>query len=86
MAELHANLAFARYRTAEDDPEMIEHVIELLAYAEELNPKLDAIYAYQGVVYLGQGDKDNARACFKRAIEINQYCDLALEYIDQVDA
>ncbi|MGB1700911.1 MAG: tetratricopeptide repeat protein, partial [Nannocystaceae bacterium] len=85
VAELHAMLAFSRYRTAEDDPEMVEHVIELLAYAEDLDPKLDSIYAFQGVVQLfGRGDKKAAKACFNRAIELNPYCDLALEYIDQV--
>lgn len=85
VAELHAMLAFSRYRTAEDDPEMVEHVVELLKYAEDLDPKLDSIYAFQGVVQLfGRGDKEAAKSCFNRAIELNPYSDLALEYIDQV--
>ena len=85
VAELHAMLAFSRYRTAEDDPEMVEHVVELLKYAEDLDPKLDSIYAFQGVVQLfGRGDKEAAKSCFNRAIALRPYSDLALEYIDQV--
>jgi len=84
VAELHAHLAYARFNTAPDDPGMCEHAMDLLKYAEGLNPNLDLIYAYRGAVLQAQGDYDGARATLEHALSVNPYCDLALELMDRL--
>ncbi len=84
VAELHANLAYARFNTAPDDGGMCQHALELLDYAEGLNENLDLIYAYRGAVMQAQGDFDGARAALEQALAVNPYCDLALELMDRL--
>jgi tetratricopeptide (TPR) repeat protein len=84
VAELHAMLAYARFKTAEDDPEMQTHALELLDYATELNPNLDIVFAYRGDVLAAQGDADGARGALQQALDINPYCDVALELMDRI--
>lgn len=84
VAELHAMLAYGRFKTAQDDPEMQTHALELLDYAAELNPNLDVVYAYRGDIFSRQGNADAARESLQQALDINPYCDLALELMDDV--
>lgn len=84
VAELHAMLAYGRFKTAESDPEMQTHALELLDYAAELNANLDIIHAYRGAILLARGDHDGARAAFQQALDVNPYCDLAMELMDHV--
>jgi tetratricopeptide (TPR) repeat protein len=84
VAELHAMLAYGRFKTAETDPEMQTHALELLDYAAELNPNLDVVFAYRGEILHVQGDSHGARAALQQALDINPYCDLALELMDDV--
>ncbi len=82
VPELHAMLAFARFQTAPNDPAMQTHALELLDYAEELNPDLDIVHAYRGAVLRAMGDPANARLSLERALEINPYCDVAIQLMD----
>src|SRR5690606_32622147 len=38
VAELHTMLAWGRFQVSGESPEMADHALELLAYAEEMNP------------------------------------------------
>jgi hypothetical protein len=82
VAELHAMLAYARFQTAPRDAKMRTHALELLDYAVELNPNLDIVYAYRGAILHAQGDPQGARAALQQALDINPYCDTALELMD----
>ena len=84
VAELHAMLAYGRFKTAEADPEMQTHALELLDYAAELNANLDIIHAYRGAILLARDDHDGAREAFQLALDVNPYCDLAMELMDRV--
>ncbi|MCY0993258.1 DUF4388 domain-containing protein [Nannocystis sp. ILAH1] len=81
-ADLHAHLAFARYRASGGDPEIAQNSLDLLDYAEGINPSLAILHAYRGAIYVGMGAADNARECFERALYLDPYCELALEYRD----
>ena len=84
MAELHAMLAYGRFKTAEQDPEMQQHALELLEYAESMNPNLDAIFAYRGEIYLVGGHLDAAREAIDQALHLNEYNDLAMQLMDRL--
>jgi tetratricopeptide (TPR) repeat protein len=85
VAELHAMLAYARFKTADTDPEMAEHALDLLSYAAELNENLDIIHAYRGAILYATGDSDGAREAAQRALDINPYADLAMELMDRLN-
>jgi hypothetical protein len=84
MAELHAMLAYARFKTAEQDPDMAQHALELLEYSESMNPNLDVIYAYRGEIYLIGGHMDAARESIEHALHLNEYSDLAMQLMDRI--
>ncbi|RMG93699.1 MAG: DUF4388 domain-containing protein [Deltaproteobacteria bacterium] len=84
VPELHAMLAYARFQTAPDDPAMQAHALELLDYAEELNPDLDLVHAYRGAILRAMGDPANARLSLERALEINPYCEVAMQLMDSM--
>ncbi|MBZ5710352.1 DUF4388 domain-containing protein [Nannocystis pusilla] len=79
-ADLHAHLAFARYRASGGDPEIGQNSLELLDYAESINPGLAILHAYRGAILTGMGAADNARECFDRALYLDPFCELALAY------
>lgn len=84
VAELHAMLAYARFMASGQDPELAQHAFELLDYAEEINPNLDIIHAYRGAVLRAIGEPAKARAALERALQINPYCELAIETMDSL--
>lgn len=84
VAELHAMVAFARFRTADGDAQTIAHVFELLDYAQQMDPSLDLVYAYRGAIHHEQGDTPKARKAIDRALELNPYCELAMDIQDQL--
>jgi hypothetical protein len=84
VAELHAMLALARFRESGNSPDMAAHALELLDYAAELNPKLDLIWGYRSSVLFETGDEDGAREAAQAALDINPYCDVAMEVMDQL--
>ncbi len=84
VAVLHAALAFSRYRAAGGNPAAAQDALDLLAYAEQREPELDLVHAYRGAVLLGLGATDSARESFERAIEINPYCEIAIQYINNM--
>jgi len=81
---LHAALAFSRYRAAGGNPAAAQDALDLLAYAEQREPELDLVHAYRGAVLLGLGATDSARESFERAVEINPYCEIAIQYINNM--
>ncbi len=81
---LHAALAFSRYRAAGGNPAAAQDALDLLEYAEQREPELDLVHAYRGAVLLGLGATDSARESFERAIEINPYCEIAIQYINNM--
>ncbi|MCA9687842.1 MAG: hypothetical protein KC457_37130, partial [Myxococcales bacterium] len=60
IAELHTLLAWSRFKASGEAFDMGTHALELLAYAEEMNPALAMIYAYRSAVLLAQGDNGGA--------------------------
>jgi len=84
VAVLHAALAFSRYRAAGANPAAAQDALELLDYAEQREPDLDLTHAYRGAVLLGLGASDSARESFERALEINPYCEIAIQYINNM--
>ena len=84
VAELHAHLAFCRYRSSGGDPDIANSSLELLDYAEGIDPGLAILHAYRGAIYVGLGMTDQARECIERALYLDPYCELAIEYRDSV--
>lgn len=82
VAELHAMLAFARFEAAGHDPETGDHALELLDYAQTMDPSLDMVHAYRGAIYRGLRQPQRAREALDRALELNPYCELAMQIMD----
>lgn len=85
VAELHAMLAYARFM-ALGDPDQASEAFELLAYAESVDPNLDLVHAYRGAILRAIGKPGQARSSLERALEINPYCDLAMQIMDSLGA
>lgn len=84
VAELHAMLAYARFMAAGEAPDASEHSLELLDYAQNMDPSLDLVHAYRGAIYRALGESDRAREALDRALELNPYCELAMEIMDSL--
>lgn len=84
VAELHAMLAYSRFMAAGKDSETAAHAFELLEYAQNMDPSLDLTHAYRGAIHQGLGSADKARDSLSRALELNPYCDLAIQLMDQL--
>jgi tetratricopeptide (TPR) repeat protein len=80
IAELHAHLAFARYRASDNDPETAQAALDLLDYAESIDPGLPILHAYRGAVLVAVGREDEAVECFDRALYLDPNNELALAY------
>lgn len=84
IAELHAYLAWARFQASGQSPDMAAHALELLYYAEDMNPNLALIYAYRSAVLLAQGDHGGAQDAAQRALDIDPYDELAIDVMDKL--
>ncbi len=82
VAELHAMLAYARFEAAGHDPETGDHALELLDYAQTMDPSLDMVHAYRGAIYRALRQPQRAREALDRALELNPYCELAMQIMD----
>ncbi len=80
VAELHAHLAFARFRASGNDPASAPGAIELLDWAEQADPGLPMIHAYRGAIFVGLGRQEEADECFDRALYLDPENELALAY------
>jgi hypothetical protein len=83
-AELHAMLAYARFQASGQDEQTALHAFELLDYAQQMDPSLDLVHAYRGAIHRAQGDIPQAREALDRALELNPYCELAMEIMDAI--
>jgi tetratricopeptide (TPR) repeat protein len=86
VAELHAMLAYARFVASGQDTATAQHAFELLDYAQNMDPSLDLVHAYRGAIYQALDDPDRAREALDRALELNPYCELAIEVMDQLSS
>lgn len=84
VAELHAMLAYARFQASGLDEQTAAHAFELLDYAQQMDPSLDLVHAYRGAIHRAQGDIPQAREALDRALELNPYCELAMEIMDAI--
>lgn len=84
VAELHAMLAYARFQASGLDEQTAIHAFELLDYAQAMDPSLDLVHAYRGAIHRAQGDIPQAREALDRALELNPYCELAMEIMDAI--
>ena len=84
VAELHAMLAYARFQASGLDEQTSQHAFELLDYAQQMDPSLDLVHAYRGAIHRSQGDIPQAREALDRALELNPYCELAMEILDAI--
>jgi tetratricopeptide (TPR) repeat protein len=84
IAELHTYLAWARFQASGQSPDMANHALELLYYAEDMNPNLAMIYAYRSAVLLSQGDHAGAQDAAQRALDIDPYDELAIDVMDKL--
>lgn len=82
VAELHAMLAYARFQASGGDRETADHALELLDYAQTMDPSLDLVHAYRGAIYSALRQPDRAREALDRALELNPYCELAMQIMD----
>lgn len=82
VAELHAMLAYARFQASGHDRHTADHALELLEYAQTMDPSLDMVHAYRGAIYSALGDTARAREALDRALELNPYCELAMQIMD----
>ena len=84
VAELHAMLAYARFQASNQDTATADHAFELLDYAQNMDPSLDLVHAYRGAILQATGQDDRARESLDRALELNPYCELAMEIMDSL--
>jgi tetratricopeptide (TPR) repeat protein len=84
VAELHAMLAYARFMAAGEDPDTAQHALELLDYAQQMDPSLDLVHAYRGAIYRALHQPQRAREALDRALELNPYCELAMQIMDSL--
>jgi hypothetical protein len=84
VAELHAMLAYARFMAAGQDVETAQHAFELLDYAQNMDPSLDLVHAYRGAIYRARNEPQRAREALERALELNPYCELAMQIMDSL--
>jgi tetratricopeptide (TPR) repeat protein len=84
VAELHAMLAYARFMEAGQAADAADHSLELLDYAQNMDPSLDLVHAYRGAIYRALDETDRAREALDRALELNPYCELAMEIMDSL--
>jgi tetratricopeptide (TPR) repeat protein len=84
VAELHAMLAYARFMESGQAVDASEHSLELLDYAQNMDPSLDLVHAYRGAIYRAIHQPDQAREALDRALELNPYCELAMEIMDSL--
>jgi hypothetical protein len=84
VAELHAMLAYARFMASGGDLETAQHAFELLEYAQQMDPSLDLVHAYRGAIHKALGQTAPAREALERALELNPYCELAIQLLDQL--
>jgi tetratricopeptide (TPR) repeat protein len=84
VAELHAMLAYARFVASGQDMQTAKHAFELLDYAQNMDPSLDLVHAYRGAIYQALDDPQRAREALDRALELNPYCEFAMEVMDQL--
>jgi len=84
VAELHAMLAYARFKASPNAGETAAQALKLLDYAESIDPNLDLLHAYRGAIYLATRRPAQARDALVRALELNPYCDLATQLMDQL--
>jgi hypothetical protein len=82
VAELHANLAYARFLASDGGAAATQHSFELLAYAESMDDSLDIVHAYRAAIQHHHGDHVGARASLDRALRLNPYCELAHQLMD----
>lgn len=82
VAELHAMLAYARFMASGGDLETAQHAFELLDYAQQMDPSLDLVHAYRGAIHKALGQVAPAREALDRALELNPYCELAIQLLD----
>jgi tetratricopeptide (TPR) repeat protein len=61
---------------------MAEHALELLGYAEEMNPGLSLVYAYRASVLITLGDRRGAQEAAQRALDLDPYDELAIDVMD----
>ena len=47
-----------------------------------MDPSLDLALAYRGAIHNVLGHRDRAREAATRALELNPYCELAIELLD----
>ncbi len=84
VAELHAMLAYARFMTSGRNAAAADRAFELLEYAQSMDPSLDLVHAYRGAIYRVLQRPEQAREALDRALELNPYCELAMELMDQL--
>jgi len=84
VAELHAMLAYARFMASGQLPTTAQHAFELLDYAQSMDPSLDLVHAYRGAIFQAIAKPQQAREALGRALELNPYCQLAIELMDQL--
>ena len=63
---------------------MADHALELLAYAEEMNPTLAMVHAYRSAVLLSRGDNAGAQDAAQAALDIDPYDELAIDVMDKL--
>lgn len=83
-AELHTLLAWARFEASGESPDMAAHALDLLAYAEEMNPGLAMVHAYRSAVLLSLGDQAGAQDAAQAALDIDPYDELAIDVMDKL--
>jgi tetratricopeptide (TPR) repeat protein len=84
VAELHAMLAYSRFMASDNDADTAKHAFELLDYAQNMDPSLDLVHAYRGAIHQALQQPQQAKEALDRALELNPYCELAIELMDRL--
>ena len=83
--EYVAHLGYALYLSNPDDETVRKEALEDIARGVKLSPDRELSYVYLGRIFKVQGDLDNARKLFERALKIRPKCRQAAQEIRLMD-
>ena len=84
-AEYQVYLAWTAFMAAPEDPERTRIAEELLEKATTINPNLDVIYYYKGMIASECNEAEIAKQHFQKALQFNPQNEGALSALDKLE-
>ena len=84
-AEYQVYLAWTTFKVSPTDPESVRQSEKLLEKAVAINPNLDIIFYYKGMIALEINEAEIAKQHFQKALHFNPLNELALSALDKLE-